>query len=368
MILRILAASCLSAILLLIATAGPSAKPLLASGLVASNIMSDTTVTTGTKDGSLLYSDFVSSVLGYAPPYRIYLPPGYSTSADRYPVLYLLHGNGSDYTEWTDNEKIDYTAGYMITHQQIKPMIIVMPTGEHSYFMNLPGGLRWADYITRDLVPHIDANYRTIADREHRAIGGLSMGANGALQLAFNHPDLFSIVGAHSPSLFLSPVGAPDFMADWNYYAEFDPIRLASTKSNLQTLQIWLDVGVLDAWRGGTELLHTALSDRGIDQSWNAFPGQHEAAYWISHSPDYLSFYATAFDRGITTPTPTPTTPPVLAASTVVAPTSVIEPAPAIQLAAESADSGVEIGAPVAADPAAAADGDVQPQDQAAPN
>lgn len=275
-----------------------------------------------TTQGTLLETSFPSPALGIAPPLRIYLPPGYETSGQRYPVLYLLHGNApdSDWTEWSAHMRIDFTAGSMIASGQIAPMIIVMPYGLHSYWMNLPGGLRWADYITSDLVPYIDANYRTVPDAAHRAIGGNSMGGTAALHFSFNHPDLFGIVGSHSPAL---RVGPDEVITDWNSYTPYDPLHLAETAPNLQTLQIWLDVGDQDPWRGNAGGLHERLVARDIAHSWNMFPGSHDPSYWIAHSPDYLRFYSGAFQKSSSSPAPaatnvsrpaaaTPTPPPVM--------------------------------------------------------
>jgi S-formylglutathione hydrolase FrmB len=79
----------------------------------------------------------------------------------------------------------------------LAPMIIILPQGDKGYWVNhADNGPRWGDYVIRDLVPHIDATYRTLRDRSARAIGGLSMGGSGALYHAFTHPDVFSIVGA----------------------------------------------------------------------------------------------------------------------------------------------------------------------------
>jgi enterochelin esterase-like enzyme len=325
MIPRAIAMAGLTALFVLLATVGfTSGQPLVAG--VASGSLADIQVPGSTSQGTLIETSFASAALGIAPPLRIYLPPGYSSSTERYPVLYLLHGNAtdSDYTEWTAHMKIDFTAGSMISTGQIAPMIIVMPYGQHSFFMNITGGLRWADYITQDLVRYVDANYRTTADREHRAVGGNSMGATGALHLSFNHPDLFSIVGAHSPVLRTGPDAV---ISDWSNYSAYDPLRLAETAPNLKTLQIWVDIGDQDPWRGNAGGLHDRLTARGISHTWNIFPGPHDTPYWVAHSPDYLRFYSNSFQRNI--PAPTPTAIPVALPTAVAAPSATATPGPA---------------------------------------
>ncbi len=301
---RILLVTCLSALLTVVATLGPAAR--LAMAAESAGTLADTQVPGSTTIGTLLEGFLPSSVLGITPPFRIFLPPGYNSSQERYPVLYLLHGNSYaiDYQEWTDNMKIDRLAGAMIANQQIRPMIIVMPYGDHSYYVDVPGGMRWADYFIKDVVPYVDASYRTIPDRAHRAIGGNSQGGASALQLAFNHPDMFSVVGAHSPSMRVDPEPGTVF-ADWDYYAAYDPMRLAQTAPNLQALQISIDIGDQDPWRGNAEELHRRLDARGIQNSFKMMPGPHDTPYWVAHSADYLEYYSQGLQKAATCVTAT---------------------------------------------------------------
>ncbi len=248
--------------------------------------------------GSVLEGSIHSDTLGMDLPYRVYLPPGYSSSQQRYPVLYLLHGVAGNYSEWTEGNRLGLIADALISEGRVRPMLIVMPEGSGSYFMNWAnGGMRWADYVVNDLVPFVDSRYRTLANREHRAIGGMSMGAHAALQLAFNHIDMFSIVGAHSPALFLAGDQVPTYFGDWNYYAGYDPIRLAATRSDLDSLQLWLDIDDRDQHMEAVTQLHDALVARGLDLQWHENPGIHFSTYWIEHTPEYLDFYSAAFDR-----------------------------------------------------------------------
>jgi len=252
--------------------------------------------------GRLMDGTMHSATLSMDLPYRVYLPPGYNSSGARYPVLYMLHGGGSGYVEWTEKSHLGNITDYFITSGQIPPLIIVMPEADHSFYMNwASNGPRWADYMNYDLVSFIDYNYRTIPDGAHRAIGGLSMGGTGALQLAFNHPETFSIVGAHSPSLYQSPEGIPDAFGSWDYYGIYDPLRLAATRDGLTSLQIWIDVGDQDPWRGGAEQLDSILTSRGIDHLWHLYPGGHDNVFWMDHIPDYLRFYTNAL-TGVTVP------------------------------------------------------------------
>jgi enterochelin esterase-like enzyme len=147
--------------------------------------------------------------------------------------------------------------------------------------------------MAEDVVSTIDQRYRTIPSAQARAIGGLSMGGMGALDLAFQHPDIWAVVGGHSPSIRLEPDPALWFLKDQNFW-DNNPIWLAQHQPGLDALSIWLDVGTDDVWLPNIEAVHNALVDQGLHVAWHIFPGPHEAEYWIEHVPDYLRFYGAA--------------------------------------------------------------------------
>jgi enterochelin esterase-like enzyme len=245
--------------------------------------------------GSLQDGQLRSGLIGRDLPYRIYLPPEYFTSERRYPVLYMLHGAGGNYTEWSDSF-LPERADELIRAGEIQPMIVVMPEGgERSYFSNLNDGPRWGDYLATEVVPFIDAAYRTIPARASRAIGGLSGGGLGALQLALNHPDLFGVVGGHSPSVRLEPDPNLWYLSGQSFY-EQSPLWLAQNRPWPDGLRVWLDVGTDDWWRPNVEVLHDLLQVNGHPVAWQEFPGTHEAEYWIAHVPEYLRFYSGALN------------------------------------------------------------------------
>lgn len=134
--------------------------------------------------------------------YSVILPEGYEApeSRDRaYPVLYLLHGAGSNHLAWS---RFLGVPSYALSYQ----MIVVMPDAGNTYYVNWArseDGERnlWEDYVIKDVIGHVDANFRTIPERAGRAITGYSMGGYGALTLGLRHPDLFVSVGSHSGSL-----------------------------------------------------------------------------------------------------------------------------------------------------------------------
>jgi enterochelin esterase family protein len=140
----------------------------------------------------------------------IYTPPGYDKDAKkRYPVLYLQHGGGENETGWSSQGHANLIMDNLIAEGKAKPFIIVMDNGSWS-MARPPAGERpaqwppkgWADGFTKtlleDIIPMIDANYRTLADQEHRAMAGLSMGGMQTRVITLAHPEVFSHVGIFS--------------------------------------------------------------------------------------------------------------------------------------------------------------------------
>ena len=247
--------------------------------------------------GYLRDGEFFSAALGRTMPYGIYLPPGYDAASRRYPVLYMLHGGGGHYSEWVEYGLPEGAEG-MILDGRIGPLIIVLPQGDRSYWSNHAddNGVRgeaWGDYVAFDLVAHIDATYRTLPQPGGRAIGGLSMGGFGALQLALKYPDIFGAAGGHSPSLRTFE-DRPDFLGDAEHFASLDPLELATRVAPAGAPRLWLDVGGEDRWTERVIDLHNILRRRGIRHEYHAASGGHDADYWNTHVPDYLRFYDAA--------------------------------------------------------------------------
>jgi enterochelin esterase-like enzyme len=241
-----------------------------------------------------LYAD----TIGVSTSYRIFLPAGYDASAQRLPVLYMLHGVAGDSSEWQSIGLLE-AADRMLMDGEIQPMLIVLPNGGANYWVNHADGARWGDYLVNDVVSSVDREYRTIPSREARAIGGLSMGGEGALRMAMLNPEVFGIVAAHSPSLRtaydeLSPELQTLYgtEADWRAASG---LWLATDTDAAARLTISLDVGEDDPWRPNVELLHTRLDGRGVGHHFEVLPGEHAAEYWIGNVDHYLGFYSGAF-------------------------------------------------------------------------
>jgi enterochelin esterase-like enzyme len=222
------------------------------------------------------------TTLHYALDARVYLPPCYGASDERYPVLYLMHGLNNTNNQWVQLGVITAT-NTLIGAGEIAPLIIVMPSD------------RLDDRLDRafvvDLIPYIDRTYRTLAGREHRAIGGMSRGAGWALHLGLHYPDLFGRIGAHSPAVFY---GDETNLTNWTAHL---PRQL--------TPEIYIDIGNEDSLTHSAAWLDQIFTWFKIKHTYLVQPGAHIASYWTAHLADYLRFYAAGW-RDLPAPTATP--------------------------------------------------------------
>ena len=246
----------------------------------------------------VLEQPLYSRDLGLPTSYRVFLPPGYGDTDRPYPVLFMLHGVAGDASEWQSIGLLE-AADRMIQAGEIEPMLIVLPNGGANYWVNHADGTRWGDFMVDDVLPSVDAEYRTIPDRSARAIGGLSMGGEGALRLAMLNPDAFGIAAAHSPSLRTAyDQLAPELQDLYGSRAAWraaSPLYLTLDSDAAYRLIIELDVGEDDPWRPNVEMLHDWLDDRGMRHQFDVLPGEHAPEYWIGYVDRYLAFYSGAF-------------------------------------------------------------------------
>jgi enterochelin esterase-like enzyme len=238
---------------------------------------------------------FWSQALGREMAYSVFLPPGYDSEPDaRYPVLYMLHGLGADQTQWI-RDGLFTAATDLMQGGQIPAFIIVVPNGENGYWVDhANNGPRFGSYVAHDLVAMIDAEYRTLDSRDSRAIGGMSMGGHGALQLALNAPETFRVVGAHSVALRRKDQ-AFEFFGDQRYFQAHDPVSLIQAHPDVaRQLVISMDIGADDQWAAQATAFHEQLLARGIAHRWSVRQGAHNDSYWAAHVADYLRFYGEA--------------------------------------------------------------------------
>ena len=245
----------------------------------------------------VVHNTFWSPALGREMPFEVYLPAGYDSGGSaRYPVLYMLHGLGGDQDDW-ESAGLFTTASELIAAGEIPPMIIVTPAGENGYWMDhANNGPRFGSYVSKDLVSLVDRDYRTLPNCQARAIGGMSMGGHGALQLALNNPGEFGIVGAHSVALRRKDQ-AFSFFGDAQYFQAHDPVSIVQKRPDAaRDLVLWVDIGRNDEWSAAATQFHELLVSQKVQHAWTMASGGHDAAYWSRHTGDYLRFYGKAFE------------------------------------------------------------------------
>ena len=241
-------------------------------------------LTCGDTQGTLQNLTYESAILEQPMEYALYLPPCYDPASE-YPVLYLLHGSNRSHEHWP-SLGIAPVLDRGIVGGAFPPVVVAMPFG--SWLANenrFAGTVTWSNVLLTEFLPHIEATTAASQERAGRAIGGISRGGFWAFNIALRFPGMFNAVGGHSA--FFDPGHFPE---------EYNPLNLAATAPDIESLRIWLDRGVDDYAQYGFDLMHDALTARGIDHAYTVYPeGEHTDAYWVAHLQDYLTFYMAGF-------------------------------------------------------------------------
>jgi enterochelin esterase-like enzyme len=205
----------------------------------------------------------------------VYCPPGYDADAKkRYPVLYLQHGAGEDERGWSTQGRMNFILDNLLAAGKTKPMIVVMDQGYATKAgAKQPGqpANAFEEVVLGDLIPAIDAEYRTLADRDHRAIAGLSMGAGQALQIGLTHLDKFSYVGAFSGA-------GRKFDVQTAYGGVFKDAAAFNKKVRL----LWIGAGTAEeAFHRSGKAMHDELDRAGVKSVFVESKGTaHEWQTW----------------------------------------------------------------------------------------
>lgn len=210
----------------------------------------------------------------------VYTPPDYDKSKQKYPVLYLLHGNGQIEASWVWTGRANVIMDNLLADGKVKPMVVVMPYG------HIPREIKPAAApasppandpaaIEKELMsavkPLVESKYRVLTDRTHRAIGGLSMGAAQSLTIGLHHLDQFAYIAAFSGS---------GNRAEWE---KADPTML-----NQKLKVLWLGCGNEDFAYKGVKAMDDLLTKQNVKHVWNESGGGHSWPNWQV----YLSKYA----------------------------------------------------------------------------
>jgi enterochelin esterase family protein len=205
-----------------------------------------------------------SKVTGKPRRAMVYTPPGYDADpGKRYPVLYLQHGAGEDERGWTTQGRANFILDNLIAAKKAKPMIVVMDNGyaDRPATTGAPPASARFDFkpfeevLIGELVPKVDATYRTLADRDHRALAGLSMGGMQALQIGLAHLDTFASVGAFS---------APQF-GKFDPATSYNGVLRDAAAFNKKVRVFWLGAGgAEERFAVGVKAMHDALDAAGV--------------------------------------------------------------------------------------------------------
>jgi len=236
----------------------------------------------------------------------VYLPPGYDEQVKRrYPVLYLQHGGGEDETGWVRQGRANFILDNLIAAGGTQPMIVVMAYGyarragqpipdltgkppgspERAKVMLDMASAFEAD-VTEALIPFVDSTFRTTADRDHRAMAGLSMGGMQTFHVTLRHLDLFSYIGGFSGAGAAQMLAGEKLDARTAYNGAFADPEAFAKKVRL----LWLGVGTEEPerMRDGIRGLHASLTEAKIPHVYWESPGtDHEWQTWRRDLKDF---------------------------------------------------------------------------------
>jgi S-formylglutathione hydrolase FrmB len=230
----------------------------------------------------------------------IVIRPDSYTTAEKYPVVYLLHGYSGNYLDW-----ISKTKGVESYADKMNIMIVCPDGGFGSWYWDSPVDpkMKYETFVSGELIAAIDAKYSTLADRTGRGITGLSMGGHGGLFLGFRHQDVFGVAGSMSGGVDIRP-----FPNNWDMAKYLGPLsekpenwekltvmnQLHLLKPN--SLAIIIDCGTEDFFYAVNNKLHEELLYRNIPHDYITRPGAHNWQYWANSIKFQLLFMRNYFD------------------------------------------------------------------------
>jgi enterochelin esterase-like enzyme len=229
--------------------------------------------------GDIRVKRFYSNVTNSWRQAYIYAPPGYDASpAEKYPVLYLLHGGGEDESGWAKQGKTDLILDNLLADKKAKPMLVVMMDGN----MGGPGGIAgfsentlqaFERELKQTVIPFVESNFRVAPGANNRALAGLSMGGLQTLYAGARNSDMFSYLGVFSSGFFA------------NNPKLSDP-QYAYLKTNVGTInqnvkQLWLSMGgPEDIAYANNKIMRAKFDELGLKYAYSEYPGGHTWPVW----------------------------------------------------------------------------------------
>jgi enterochelin esterase-like enzyme len=233
--------------------------------------------------GTVAAQWYTSKVTGARRRVHVYTPPGYAQATSvRYPVLYLLHGSGDNDSHWVALGQANVIADNLIADSRAVPMVIVMPDGhlvERTREREMGDRFRSRELFERDLlesvVPLIESDYRVLADRDHRAVAGLSMGGNQSIGAGLGHREQFAWIGAFSAAALADDPVVDRLRCD--PAAAGQPIRL-----------LWIAIGKDDFLLSRNRELVGVLDELKIPYKYQETAGAHAWGVWRGYLVEFL--------------------------------------------------------------------------------
>ena len=263
--------------------------------------------------GKVVTDSLRSNILDAQVKYNVYLPDGFAESGKSYPVVYLLHGLSDDYTAWVRKGNMQTVVDELIGTGEAGEMVIVMPNAggpdtHHTWngYFNMPGW-RYEDFFFTEFMPAVEAKYRIISDKGHRAVMGLSMGGGGSTVYAQRHPDKFSCCYAMSAWLD-NPMGevGSGVEKDCLYYVceavrnhsalDFIDNADEGTLAALRTVKWFIDCGDDDFLFDLNVAFHQKMRNRKVKSELRVRNGVHNWEYWHLALRWALPFASRNFD------------------------------------------------------------------------
>ncbi|MNQ11275.1 Endo-1,4-beta-xylanase Z precursor [compost metagenome] len=230
----------------------------------------------------------------------VIVPENYKKSKKAFPVVYLLHGYSGNYRSWAKDFK---ELGKQV--DQYGFIVVGVDGNYSSWYFDSPidPSFKYETYVVKELVPFIDKQYRTIADRKARAISGLSMGGHGALYLSFRHQDVFGAAGSMSGGVDFRPFpenwdikkrlgSITEFPENWNQNTVTNMLDLVKDNK----LKLIIDCGVDDFFMKVNRELHAKMLELKINHDYIERPGEHNIKYWENSLKYQLLFFYNYFN------------------------------------------------------------------------
>lgn len=234
---------------------------------------------------------FRSASLQRDMPYRVILPVSLRPN-QKLPAVYLLHGGGGGYRDWSNYSDVARFAE--------QGLILIMPEGNSSYYMNAAERPkdRYEDYITKDLISDVEARFPAANGRQNRAIIGVSMGGFGTVVLSFKHPDLYAFAGGLSSALDVPTRpfswhrigqyrGHAQIFGDWGIVTRRanDPYHLAETVDPAKVPYFYLTCGEQEGLLPANQRFASLLKKRGLKYEFHPGHGGHDWNQWNGRLP-----------------------------------------------------------------------------------